>query len=707
MTVNDWLEISQMSGTGNAEVTLTASSYEELVERTATLKVKGVSTDALISIKQNAFIPTISISERTFFVSSVGETLTITILSNANWSIDNSVLPEWITINDASGEANVSKTLDIIVSDNIGDLREATIPIFMTNNPTVILGEVKITQDIFSAEGYVELVYETDNDNETIDLFDGYGSYMYDIFHNTVSSVISDIIIEGKRIIIDGTDRFLFENSGEHIVYVLFNNNEINENSFGGYKSFNGVVTEYYPAYPFRHNANLKRVRIPSNVTSAIDNGLFYGCERLKEIVIDSENCFGRHFAENAINLEDVKLNFQVSNIPDFAFSGCTNLSNDFAINYIHKKEGLRIGYGAFQGCSKISGVNNVLDLSCCEDIGTLSFENCASIDEVYVPYSFDNTGDPFQNTGKTIHLTSPNNICLFESNFKKVVCHTLLNDTYRLFAGLNESISTVIEEIEFLSEEQQTLSRKTVYGNPHLKKLIFHSQLPPIISQTTFKGIRYGGTLVYPEGADYSQLLSTDAYYLGFYGWNGITPPPRTNLIYYKTSNSYSASYNNTGSRGYDNSLVYAISNGKKTEDGYLKLEFEDYIKVLGGYFTENTVIELVIPEGVEEVGDLFPYDIFNMDKIVYPSTVEVITGLSGISAKEIHFGRGLKTITDRFQYGADKMYFHSLNPPTIPSNFIWGTPTVYVPKESYDKYNVDEFKGNFENGLTLLPME
>lgn len=152
MTVNDWLEISQISGTGNAEVTLTASSYEELVERTATLKVKGVSTDALISIKQNAFIPTISISERTLYASFLGETLTVTILSNANWSIDNSVLPEWITINDASGEANVSKTLDIIVSDNIGDLREVTIPIFITNKPTVILGEIKITQDAYDEE---------------------------------------------------------------------------------------------------------------------------------------------------------------------------------------------------------------------------------------------------------------------------------------------------------------------------------------------------------------------------------------------------------------------------------------------------------------------------------------------------------------------------------------------------------------------------
>ena len=38
--LNDWLSIDKISGTGNAEITLTASSYEELVDRTATLKVQ-------------------------------------------------------------------------------------------------------------------------------------------------------------------------------------------------------------------------------------------------------------------------------------------------------------------------------------------------------------------------------------------------------------------------------------------------------------------------------------------------------------------------------------------------------------------------------------------------------------------------------------------------------------------------------------------
>lgn len=46
-------------------------------------------------------------------------------------------------------------------------------------------------------------------------------------------------------------------------------------------------------------------------------------------------------------------------------------------------------------------------------------------------------------------------------------------------------------------------------------------------VEQTTFVYIARGGTLDYPTGSDYSQWLSTSSYYLGYYGWNGITMEP------------------------------------------------------------------------------------------------------------------------------------------------------------------------------------
>ena len=42
-------------------------------------------------------------------------------------------------------------------------------------------------------------------------------------------------------------------------------------------------------------------------------------------------------------------------------------------------------------------------------------------------------------------------------------------------------------------------------------------------IQQNTFNDVRRNGTLYYPNNTDYSQWLSTDTYYLGYYGWNGV----------------------------------------------------------------------------------------------------------------------------------------------------------------------------------------
>ena len=54
--LNDWLSIDKISGTGDATITLTASSYQELADRTATIKVQGIGTNAILTVRQKAFI---------------------------------------------------------------------------------------------------------------------------------------------------------------------------------------------------------------------------------------------------------------------------------------------------------------------------------------------------------------------------------------------------------------------------------------------------------------------------------------------------------------------------------------------------------------------------------------------------------------------------------------------------------------------------
>ena len=55
--LNDWLSIDKASGTGNAQITLTASSYGELGDRAASLKIQAQSTNAILNVRQKAYTP--------------------------------------------------------------------------------------------------------------------------------------------------------------------------------------------------------------------------------------------------------------------------------------------------------------------------------------------------------------------------------------------------------------------------------------------------------------------------------------------------------------------------------------------------------------------------------------------------------------------------------------------------------------------------
>ena len=55
--LNNWLSIDKASGTGNAQITLTASSYSELVDRAASIKIQAQTTNAILNVRQKAFSP--------------------------------------------------------------------------------------------------------------------------------------------------------------------------------------------------------------------------------------------------------------------------------------------------------------------------------------------------------------------------------------------------------------------------------------------------------------------------------------------------------------------------------------------------------------------------------------------------------------------------------------------------------------------------
>ena len=120
--LNDWLSIDKISGTGNAQITLTASSYGELVDRVASLKIQAQSTNAILNVRQTALVPSATLDsyEITAYRAS---TYSNGITSNVPWTAV--VNDNWITIDKTQGESGytpLSITVDATTETRNGSI---------------------------------------------------------------------------------------------------------------------------------------------------------------------------------------------------------------------------------------------------------------------------------------------------------------------------------------------------------------------------------------------------------------------------------------------------------------------------------------------------------------------------------------------------------------------------------------------------------
>ena len=112
--LNDWLSIDKASGTGNAQITLTASSYTELVDRVISLKIQAQRTNAILNVRQNAIVPSATLDSYEITTYG-GGTYTNGITSNVPWTAV--VNGNWITIDKTQGESGYT-TLSITLDAN-------------------------------------------------------------------------------------------------------------------------------------------------------------------------------------------------------------------------------------------------------------------------------------------------------------------------------------------------------------------------------------------------------------------------------------------------------------------------------------------------------------------------------------------------------------------------------------------------------------
>lgn len=68
-----------------------------------------------------------------------------------------------------------------------------------------------------------------------------------------------------------------------------------------------------------------------------------------------------------------------------------------------------------------------------------------------------------------------------------------------------------------------QTIGANAFKDWRYLNSISCNAIVAPTINEGTFFAVKEGGILEYPQGSDYSEWLSSNQYYLGYYNWTGV----------------------------------------------------------------------------------------------------------------------------------------------------------------------------------------
>lgn len=649
-----WLFTDKTSGKGDGKITLSSQPWNyDLRKQTATVKISGLYTNTYITATRDGVTPIVTIEGGKIDFTSLAGTATFKITTNVGVEIEEAELPEWITLNDYYYDGYISElttyTITATVSPNKGEARSCKLRLKHHKYDEFNFGEIYITQSAFSYDewGYAELIYETDEDNQTIKLFGTGGgesakggSYLNHQVNWTESrktTLVSEIIIDGVVQDWGTADSFLIEKAGEHTVYVLFKDNtiKVNGSSYisGMVGTSNGTVLHQHP---FWGNLNLKRARIPSTLSYGGNDSLFRGCPRLESIEVNNESCMCGYLAYDSTALKTIKYPSTIIRIPDYAFTnnaanvsyknfvsdnitriGLYAFANSNITGDITDSNITAIAQGAFSNCISLDGA--ILDLRGIS-ISPEAFDNCTQYKEVRVDNN--SNSEAFANIEGTLYIHCSGNYypnCIKSSKFTKVIMD--INPKVITSGGWFKS--EYLEEVEFLNT---TSNWYYDFGgenfgdyfsaSPNIKKITVHSMTAPLVYPRTFSGVALNGTLYYPAEADYSDWLADDK--LGQYGWIGLPIGfSEENYIMYKTSDN--AQYNRASAVADANITKTIYDNSSK----YFFMCFDGPITVIKeNAFSDARITALVLPNTVTTLED----DIFsssNITQFVVPDSV------------------------------------------------------------------------------------
>lgn len=373
-TLNEWLSIDKASGTGNDYITLTASSYQEMQDRTASLSVKTEGEEVIMTVIQKAFNGAFWITKN--FISSEwegGEFTTEIFSAYATlwWS-----RPEWATV--ATSKSDNKRTVTITIQPNLTDEIRTGKIVFKASEGGSVLGEITLVQSISAEEN--NIIFYTSTNGSAITPYSSTG-----VIANTYENGVG-MLHYGETVTKIPNDLFRSKTALQSI-------------------SMPPSVTEVGGS-AFYGCTNLSSVDFSENIT-IINGSAFYGCTALKNIELPSELVtLGDSVFRNCNGLTNIVLPSKVESLGGYCFSKCylTSITfnegiktingncfeyNDFTEIVIPDSYTGDLAY-VFQVCNNLTKVTLSQNMT---SIGRSAFYNSKGLTSITIPSKITSIG--------------------------------------------------------------------------------------------------------------------------------------------------------------------------------------------------------------------------------------------------------------------------------------------------------------------------
>ena len=463
----------------------------------------------------------------------------------------------------------------------------------------------------------------------------------------------------------------------------------------------NSDANPLYYAKKFKLNgAEIKDLVIPNDVTE-IKNYAFYGCKGLTSITIPN--------SVTSIGSSAFYGTGWYNNQPDgilYLDNCCLGYKGDEPTGSLSLKEGTRlIGESAFSYCSGLTsitipnsvtsienyafvyctGLTSVTIPNSVTSIGSSAFSGCDGLTSITIPNSVTSIGDyAFCSCSGLTSITIPNSVTSIGSSAFSV-CYGLTE--------VNISDLSAWCKIDFSDSYSNPLryANKLKLNGAEIKDLVIPNDI------TKLKDYAFSdcdGLTSVSIGNSVTSIGNSAFYYC-----TGLTSVTIPNSV---TSIGDMAFHNCTGLTEVNISDLSA----------WCKIDFSDCYAnplIYAKKFKLNgsEIKDLVIPNDITEIKN------YTFSYCSSLTSVTIGNSVTEIGDEAFYYCRGLTSVTignsvtsignEAFNYCWDLDTIISLN-PTPPvcsssSSFDDYYGTLYVPKDSYAKYFVDEVWGQFNN--------